>query len=53
VQEDTWTETGRDDDYLYFVESATNEYRVSLNAGPMQKKIAGTWYTLYQATLAQ
>jgi hypothetical protein len=51
VREETWTESGRDDSNMYFVESGTNNYRVALDGGPLQKKVVNTWYTLYPATI--
>lgn len=53
VQEATWTETDRDDDYLYFVESGTDKYRISLSGGPLQKNVSGTFYTLYPQTVGK
>jgi len=53
VQEQTWTESDRDDDYLYFLESSTDTYRVSLNNGPIEKRVGGQWYKLYQTTTSK
>lgn len=52
---EVWTEIGRDDDYLYFVQKGrdtTNTYRLGINNGPIQKQEGKTWYYTYHGTVA-